>query len=198
VKLTRFLLLYPILPVLLHVGEIVATDPDESTTSSGTKVMHPVFRRKCNCNKTDIYVDDSQNFSILRLFFHKVSVTFNTLLPTFSTTLCTSAVKFPASTSQHITKTSFQFPVTCKMASTQCNLYRAKQVTVGRRQIWAVSRTGKNDPYHFCYCVTCTQVGVRLGIVVKEKDVFYVSVMTNCVGALSHFLKFLCASRDVL
>jgi hypothetical protein len=70
------------------------------------------------------------------------------------------------------------------MAATYCSLYRAKQVTVGRRQIWSVSRTGKSSASEFCDCLTCAQAGVRLGIVVKEKDVFHVSVRTNCMHAL--------------
>jgi hypothetical protein len=36
------------------------------------------------------------------------------------------------------------------MVPTYCILYRAKQVVVGGCQIWTVSRTGKNGPYHFC------------------------------------------------
>jgi hypothetical protein len=42
------------------------------------------------------------SFAIMRLFFRKVSVIFNTLLPVSSKTLYTN-VKFPASTSEHIT-----------------------------------------------------------------------------------------------
>jgi hypothetical protein len=38
-----------------------------------------------------------------KLFFHKVSVIFNTLLPTLRKTLYTNVVKFPAATSEHIT-----------------------------------------------------------------------------------------------
>jgi hypothetical protein len=34
----------------------------------------------------------------------------------------------------------------------------------------------------------CAQPGVRPGIVVKEKDVFHVSVRTNCTHALSKFV----------
>jgi hypothetical protein len=61
-------------------------------------------------------------------------------------------------------------------------------VAVGRCQIWAVSRMGKNSPHNFCDCLTCAQAGVRPGIVVKEKDVFRVSVRTNCTDALSQFV----------
>jgi hypothetical protein len=39
----------------------------------------------------------------VRKFFHKVSVILNTLLSTLSKTQFTSVVKFPASTSEHIT-----------------------------------------------------------------------------------------------
>jgi hypothetical protein len=42
-------------------------------------------------------------FAIMMLFFHKVSVIFNKLLPTLSKTLYTDVVKFPTSTSEHIT-----------------------------------------------------------------------------------------------
>jgi hypothetical protein len=43
------------------------------------------------------------SFISMRIFLHKVSVIFNTLLPTFSKTLYTRVVKSPASTSEHIT-----------------------------------------------------------------------------------------------
>jgi hypothetical protein len=56
--------------------------------------------------------------AVMRLFFHKVSVIFNTLLPTLSKMLYTSVVKFPASNLEHIMKTLFQFIVICKMVST--------------------------------------------------------------------------------
>jgi hypothetical protein len=46
----------------------------------------------------------------------------------------------------------------------------------------------ENSPSHFCYCLTCAEVCVRPGIVVKEKDVFNVSVRTNCTDALSQFV----------
>jgi hypothetical protein len=61
-------------------------------------------------------------------------------------------------------------------------------MAVGGCQIWAVSRTGNKGPSHFFDCHTCAQAGVRLGIVVKEKDVFHVSVRTNCTDALSQFV----------
>jgi hypothetical protein len=54
--------------------------------------------------------------------------------------------------------------------------------------MWAVSRKGKNSSPHFCDCLTCAEAGVRPGIVVKEKDVFRVSVRTNCTVALSRFV----------
>jgi hypothetical protein len=56
-------------------------------------------------------------FAIIRLLFHRVSVIFNTLLPTLSKTLY-AKVKSPNSTSQHITKTLFQLVAVCKMAFT--------------------------------------------------------------------------------
>jgi hypothetical protein len=39
---------------------------------------------------------------------------------------------------------------------------------------------GKNSPRHLFSCLTRGQAGVRPGIVVKEKDVFHVSVRTDC------------------
>jgi hypothetical protein len=54
-------------------------------------------------------------------------------------------------------------------------------------------RTGKNSLSHFCDC------GVRPGIVVKEKDVFRISVRTNSYGLLvAVCLTFPYAARDVL
>jgi hypothetical protein len=110
-------------------------------------------------------------FALKRLFFHKIFI-FNTLLPNLGKTLYISVVKFPASTSQHMTKTLFKFAVICKMASMWCIPYKDKRVAVGGCQI----------------CLTHAQAGVRLGIVVKEKDVFGVSVRTNCMHALSQFV----------
>jgi hypothetical protein len=59
-----------------------------------------------------------KNFAIMQPFFYKVSVIFNTLLPTFSGTLYTNVVKLPASTSVHITRTVFEFAIICKRAPT--------------------------------------------------------------------------------
>jgi hypothetical protein len=57
-------------------------------------------------------------------------------------------------------------------------------VAVAGRHVWAVSRTGKNIASHFRDCITCAQAGVRSGIVVKEKEVFRVSVRMKCTDAL--------------
>jgi hypothetical protein len=76
----------------------------------------------------------------MRLFFNKVSVVFNELLPKLSKTLCTSAVNFPASTLEHITKTLLQFLVTCERACTR------KQGTV----------VGNIQPLLLNVNVTCT------------------------------------------
>jgi hypothetical protein len=65
--------------------------------------------------------------AIMRLFFHKVFIIFNTLLPMLSKMLYTGVVKFPDSTSTCVAKTLFQFFVSCKMASTQRFLYRARE-----------------------------------------------------------------------
>jgi hypothetical protein len=61
-------------------------------------------------------------------------------------------------------------------------------VAVGGCQVWAVSRTGKNISSHFCDGFTCAQAGVRPGIVMKEKDVFNVSVRKNSTDALLQFV----------
>jgi hypothetical protein len=47
------------------------------------------------------------SFTIMRLFFHRVFIIFNTLLPTLSKTLYTSVVKFPALTLENIIQTLF-------------------------------------------------------------------------------------------
>jgi hypothetical protein len=69
---------------------------------------------------------------------------------------------------------------------------RASFIGPNRRQsegdILAVSRMGKNSPSHICDCLACAQVGVRPGIVVKEKAVFHVSVRTNCKDTLPQFV----------
>jgi hypothetical protein len=76
------------------------------------------FSLKFKWNDNEINMHNSYMFAIMRLFFHKVYVIFNILLPTLSITLYINAVKFPASTSEHITKTLFHFFVICKMAAT--------------------------------------------------------------------------------
>jgi hypothetical protein len=47
---------------------------------------------------------------------------------------------------------------------------------------------GEEQSITLCYCLTCAQAGVRLGIVVKEKDVFRVSVRTKSTDALPQFV----------
>jgi hypothetical protein len=48
-------------------------------------------------------------------------------------------------------------------------------------------KMGKDSPPHFCDCLTCAQAGMRPGMVVKEKDVFHLSVRTESTDALSQF-----------
>jgi hypothetical protein len=119
------------------------------------------------------------SFPMMRLFFHKYPSfsTFNTLFPTLSTMLYTGVVKFPALLRSGSRKLFFSSLSSAKWLPHSENLFlhRIKQVTVGRCQMWAVSRLGKNSASHFCDCLT----RVRPGIVVKEKDVFHVSVRTT-------------------
>jgi hypothetical protein len=74
-----------------------------SDTRSSTKVMPPIFFSE---NITAITVKLIRiihiSFAIMGLYFHKVSIIFNTLLPVLSKTLHTYAAKFPASISEHI------------------------------------------------------------------------------------------------
>jgi hypothetical protein len=128
------------------------------------------------------------NFANIRLFSHNVSFIFNKLLPSLNKTLYNSVVKLSVCTSERITETLFQFVCICKMASIYFFLYRDKQVAVRGCQVWDVSRMEKNILSHFCDCLTSAQASVRLGIVVKEKDVCNVSVRPNCTDALSHFV----------
>jgi hypothetical protein len=51
------------------------------------------------------------------------------------------------------------------------------------------SKTRKNSPFHFCDGLTCAQASVRSGTVVKEKDVFHVSVRTNSTNVLLQFVE---------
>jgi hypothetical protein len=102
--------------------------------------------------------------------------------------LYTSVVKLPASTSEHIKKPLFQLTLTHKMVSTQCILYRAKQAVIGRWQMCAVSRMGKNSPAYFCDCLTHVQAGVMMGIVVKEKNVLHILVGRNYADTLLQFV----------
>jgi hypothetical protein len=57
------------------------------------------------------------SFAIMGLFFHNVSIICNTLLPTLNKTLYTSVVKFPASTSEHITGGTRKLYTNCNSAS---------------------------------------------------------------------------------
>jgi hypothetical protein len=69
----------------------------------GTKVMPPIFFSE-NVTATTVKFTwmIHISFEIIRLFFHKASFCFNTLLPTLSKTLYTNVVKFPTSTWEHI------------------------------------------------------------------------------------------------
>jgi hypothetical protein len=77
-----------------------------STMRGSMKVMPPVFSSQ---NVIAITMKCAwmihTSFAIMGLFFHKISVTFNTLLQMLSKVLYTSVVKFPASTLEHIMKT---------------------------------------------------------------------------------------------
>jgi hypothetical protein len=100
--------------------------------------------------------------------------------------LYTSVVKFPASTSEGITETLFQFVVICK-------------IVVGGCQIWAVSRMAKNSPSHFfrlphvcaswCEAGHCREGEGRLSSF-SQDDVY------GCVIAVC--LNFAFTTRDVL
>jgi hypothetical protein len=128
-----------------------------------------------------------KSFSIMRLFFHSFPSIFNTFLLTLCKTLYTNAVKFPASTSEHVTKT---FSIRCHLQNGIHVLHPFQGQTGGSRRVpvWAVSGMGMNSPSHFCDCLTCAQAGVRPSIVVKEKDVFHFSVRMNSSDVFSQFV----------
>jgi hypothetical protein len=50
-------------------------------------------------------------------------------------------------------------------------------------------RIWKNIPYNFSNCLTCEQAGARLGIFVKAKDVFHVSIRINSADELLQFVE---------
>jgi hypothetical protein len=58
-------------------------------------------------------------FAVMRLFFHKVSVIFNTLLSVLSKMLSTRVVKLPVSTSEHITSSTRKLLTNCDNASAE-------------------------------------------------------------------------------
>jgi hypothetical protein len=76
----------------------------------------------------------------------------------------------------------------------------AKQMVLRGCQIWAVSRMGKNSPSHFYDCLMCAQAGVRLSIVIKEKDfVFWLgwTLWTCCHSLFKVSLYYLwCAVKS--
>jgi hypothetical protein len=116
-----------------------------------------------NSDNIEIYLLIHMCFAIIRLFSHKVFVIFNTVLPTLSKTLYTTAVKFPASISAHITKILFQFVVICRMASTQSVPYRTKQVTSRRAPDLGCEQDGEEQSVPFLrlahVCTSWREVG---------------------------------------
>jgi hypothetical protein len=121
------------------------------------KIMAPTSIRKYNCNYSDLYKNDSYIFCKYETIFPQ-SLCY--LQHNFENVQ--QDVKFRASTSEHITKTLFQFVVNWTVTSTYCIIYRTKRVAVGGWQIWDVSRKGKNSPSNFCDCFTCAQAGVKV------------------------------------
>jgi hypothetical protein len=124
-------------------------------------------------------------FTIMKLFFHKVSVICTILMPPPCKTLYTYAIRFPVSTHhKHFVSIRSLLQNGVHVA----HLYKAKQAVDAGCQIWAVSRMGRNSPPHFYHCITCARAAVRSGIVVKEKDVFRVSVSANSTDAMMRFV----------
>jgi hypothetical protein len=127
------------------------------------------------------------SFAVVRLLFHK-DYHFNTLCQHW-VRCCISVLKNSVPRLQStLQKFSFSLLSSAKRACMYYILYRAKQMIVGECQIWAVSRMGKNNRFCFCDCLKCVQVGVRLGNIMKEKDIFYVLVRINSTDTLSQFV----------
>jgi hypothetical protein len=82
------------------------------------KLMPLNCSQKINCNRNKMYVGESYIFCSYVALFHEACVIFNIRLLTLRKTLYTSGVKFLTSNSEPITKTLFEFAVSCKMAST--------------------------------------------------------------------------------
>jgi hypothetical protein len=146
------------------------------------------FVSEYNCSKNKFTWLIHTSFCNYQAILHQ----FEDTLPTLSEMLCTSVVKFPASTSEHIRKIAFNLLSSAKWRpSSACILYRGKQEVPAGCEVWAVSRTGKK--VHVC--ASC----VRLGIVVKEKEVFHVSVRKNCTDVFfAVCLNFPCTACGVL
>jgi hypothetical protein len=139
-----------------------------------------------SCGDVEItvkYTSMIHTFSgIMRLFSHEVSANINKLLPTLGKTLYSSAVKFPASTSQHLAKLCFN--------SLSFTKWRPR----------SASFTGPNGwQSQGAWCGLCAargrtvhlvsaQAGVRAGTVVKENGVLYVSVRTNSTNVCQQFV----------
>jgi hypothetical protein len=83
------------------------------------KLMHSIFfLRKCNCNNSDIYMDDSYIICNYEAIFIRYLHNFKHLLPILSRMLHGN-IKYPATTQhKHITKSMCQFIVICRIAST--------------------------------------------------------------------------------
>jgi hypothetical protein len=71
-------------------------------------------------------------FAITGLFFREVSVISNALLPTLNKTLYNNAVKFPASTSEHITKTG---SIRCHLQNGTHAVHVLQSQTSGSRRV---------------------------------------------------------------
>jgi hypothetical protein len=108
----------------------------------------------------------------MKLLSHKVSVICNAFLTSLSKTLYTNVAN-------HVNFV----PVLCHPQNGVHVVQPLQDQTGGSRRVADVSRKQgrKNTPSHFC------DGGVRPGIVVKEKDVFSVSVRVNSTDALSQF-----------
>jgi hypothetical protein len=123
-------------------------------------------------------------FAIMRLFFHKVCVIFNMLLPTLSKMLYISVLR----SCHDLTAHHENFVSICSHLQSSIQLMYPLWSHAGGSQRVAEWGMGKSSPSHFWDCLMCAEAGVRPAIVVKEKDVFHVSVRTNCTDALSWFV----------
>jgi hypothetical protein len=112
-------------------------------------------------------------FENMRLFFCTVSVIFNTLLSMLSKTLYTKVIKSPALTSKHVTKNLVSI---CHHLQNGVHVMHTLQDQTGgsqREPNLGCEQDGKEQTIKFLQLFTCAHAGMKLGVAMREEDLFW-------------------------